>query len=179
MEINLYKDILQGYTNESMAEGRMVLLTVPEKDAPGLFGVALPTSAGEAALAKYVVAWPPTQQKPPYMTPMPAVAWSLRKGFDKTANDPESVTLSEVYAGDRKDSTIPEATLVRVFGGANSTFTVTSGNFVYSASLTKGAPLSVAYSGDDKGKLQYDANGTVAIVDEFDSDTFELTFRLL
>lgn len=178
MEINLYKDILQGYTNEEMAEGRMVIITVPESDEGGLLGVALPTSAGEAALAKYVVAWPPTQQKPPYITPMPSVEWSLRKGFDKTANDPQSITMSEVYPGDRKDSTIPEATLVRVFGGQGSTFTVTSGNFVYSASLTKGAPLSVNYSGSDKGKLQYASDGTIATVVEFDSDTFELTFRL-
>ena len=61
MEINLYKDILQGYTNEEMAEGRMVIITVPESDEDGLLGVALPASSGEAATAKFVVAWPPTQ----------------------------------------------------------------------------------------------------------------------
>jgi hypothetical protein len=175
MRINRYLDIYGGITLEAMAEGRFVVLDTT--DEPGIYGVRLPDDATDAGMCHAVVAWPPTNIDPPYYTPMPTVAWSLRQGFDKTANDPFDAEVSMVYPGNRDSSTIPSGTLVRLFP-EHSVVTLTSGNFVDSANLAKGAMVSVSYSGTDAGKPQYDAAGTIAVVEEYDSGNLVLTLRL-
>lgn len=176
MEINKYLEIMAGKTTEEMADGRMVYLTTCEDE--GVYGVSLPADSDDAAKAKYCVTWTPTNQDAPYYNPNPSYTYARRGGFDQDANDPFDTEVSFVYGGDREDSTIPSGTLVRVFP-AGSVLTVTSGNFVYSADLEKGAPLGVAYDAGNYGKPQYDASGTFMIVEDFDSDEMELTFRIL
>lgn len=176
MEINKYLEIFGGQTKEEMADGRMVYLTTSDED--GVYGVALPKSSDDAAKSKYCVTWTPSNQAAPYITPVPAYSFARRGGWDQVANDPFDAEVSYVYPGDRVDSTIPSGTLVRVFP-EGSVLTVTSGNFVYSSSLAKGAPLSVSYDEGNYGKPKYDAAGTFMIVEDFDSDDMTLTFRII
>ncbi len=175
MQINRYRDIRQGKVLEDIAEGRMVI--VADSGEEGLWGLKLPTSAAEALRATYCVAWPPTNQLGPYYNPIPSMSYALRGGFDQTANTPFDAEVSFTYKGDYENSTIPSGTLTRVFTDG-AVITVTSGQFVDSVNLIPGNPLGVAYSGDNKGKLQYDASGTVAVVEYYDSDELRLTFRI-
>ncbi len=175
MELNKYLDIIGGVTLESIAEGRFVILADSEVD--GAYGVKKPSSEAEGLRAKYCVAWTPTNHPGPYMT-IPTVEYALRGGFDQEANVPFNTDVSYVYPGDRKTSTIPSGTLVRLFP-VNSVVTLYSGEFVPSTSYEKGSTVSVEYSGDDAGKPVYAAtSGTIAIVEHYDSDEQELTLRI-
>lgn len=179
MEINKYNDIIGGITLADVAEGRMVVLAAPPTGTDdGVYGVRIPASSAEAARARYVVAWPPTNFEAPYVRSWPQVSWALRSYFDQDANSPASVTMSYTYEGDRENSTVPSGYLVRVFG-PGAVFTLTSGHFVDSESLDVGAPLSVEYSGNDAGKPKYDAAGTTLIVEDYDSTNLLLTVRIL
>jgi len=159
-----------------MAEGRFAYLT--EGSERGAFGVLLPSTSAQALLSNVCVAWPPTNQNPPFYIPTSdyTVAWSLRT-FDQPANDPFDSEVNMIYPGFRANSTIPSGTFVRLFP-VGSVITLTSGNFIASASLAPGAPVSVAYSGTTAGKPQYDASGTIATVVYYDSDNLELTVRI-
>lgn len=176
MQINKYLDIFGGVTLEDIAEGRMVFLT--EYDEEGVYGVRLPDNADEAARCNNCVAWPPSNLEPPFMHPTPTWGtFALRKGFDRPANSPFNTDVSYVYPGNRENSTIPSGTVVRIFN-TGAVITVTSGQFIASADLVKYAPLGVAYTGADAGKLQYDSRGTVAVVEEYDPEEMLLTFRI-
>lgn len=176
MRINRYLDIYAGETLESMAEGRFAYLA--EGSQRGAFGVLLPSSEAEALLATVCVAWPPTNQSPPFYSPTSnyTIDWSLRT-FDQPENDPFNSSVSMIYPGFRSDSTIPSGTFVRLFP-VGSVITLTSGNFIASASLVPGVPVSIAHAGDDKGKPQYDASGKIATVVYYDADNLELTVRI-
>ena len=176
MRINRFLEIYGGLTLEDMAEGRFVVLADSTED--DVYGVQLPASAADALRANVCVAWPPTNIDPPFYTPTPSMPWALRKGFDRPANDPSDVELSMVYPGFRDSSTIPSGTYVRLFP-YHSVVTLTSGNFVDSASYARGVRVSVAYSGADAGKPQYDAAGTIAQVEDYDSAALTLTLRIL
>lgn len=176
MRINRYLDIYAGETLEEMAEGRFAYLA--EGNERGAFGVYLPSSEAEALLSVVCVAWPPTNQSPPFYMPTSnyEVAWSLRT-FDKPANDPFDAEVHMIYPGFRENSTIPVNTFVRLFP-VGSVITLTSGNFLFSASYAPGVSVSIAYSGATAGKPQYDASGTIATVVYYDSDNQELTVRI-
>jgi len=178
MRINRYLEIFGGVTLEAMGEGRFAFLGNSSED--DVYGVKVPSTAAEALLANVCVAWPPTNINPPYYTPMPALSptWALRNGFNQTANDPSDVELSMVYPGLRDSSTIPSGTYVRLFP-YHSVVTLTSGNFVDSASYARGVRVSIVWSGDNAGQPQYDADGTIAQVEDYDSSALTLTLRIL
>lgn len=179
MRINRYLEIFGGVTRQAMGEGRFCIKV--DSDEDDVYGVRLPVSSAEAALANVCVTWPPTNIDPPYYTPMPALSptWALRQGFNQVANDPSDVELSFVYPGFRDSSTIPSGTYVRLFP-YHSVVTLTSGNFVDSASYERGARVSIEYAaGDDRGKPKYDASGAIAVVEDYDSSALTLTLRIL
>jgi hypothetical protein len=176
MRINRFLDVYAGVVMEDVAEGRFCLQVPSGSDEP-IMGVRLPTTSDEASDAELCVAWPPTNQEPPYYTDIPSYSWALRQGFDRDANAPFNTDVSYVYPGFRDSSTIPSGTRVRLFP-VHSVVTLTSGNFVESASWAEGAPVGIAYSGADAGKPQYDASGTVATVVEYDASALELTIRI-
>ena len=177
MEINKYLDIFGGLALEEMAEGRFVVLGDDGTDDYGVYGVTLPSSEAQAAAVGGVVAWPPTDVSPPYYTPIPSYTFALRQGFDQDANDPFDAQVDLIHPTFRKSSTIPSGTLVRIFN-TGAVVTLFSGEYVSSASLVKGVNIGVNYTGDNAGKAQYDADGTIGIVEEIDSTNLELTVRL-
>lgn len=177
---------------EDIPEGRMVLLTshnatIDFGSRNDLPGVKLPADSTEAGLAKYVVTWPVTNAQahgPINMfIPMPSFDWSLRQGgWDQAANVPFSAVVHLTYPGHKDGVTIPSGYLALAFD--RGVFTVPSGQYVYSAELaTPGAPLEVLNIADDTlaeaGKLAYNAAGTIAVVERYNSDLNELTFRTL
>lgn len=188
MEINKWTDIIGVEANEDIVEGRMVVLTVPTGTTDdnqsfthrGLMAIKLPTTEAEALKAKYVAAFALDNRPTPLIEGLPRYAWSLRRGgWDQTANLPaSSLTLYMDHPGNMTvPQTIASGSLALAFD--RGVFTVTSGNFIYSASLVRGAPLSVAYDATHKGKLQYASDGAIGIVESFDSTNFTLTFRTL
>ena len=178
MELNKYLDIFGGVTEEEMAEGRFVVLGVDYTTGDdGVYGVTLPVSAAQALLVNAVVMWPPTNQSPPFYQTAPQMDFALRGGFDQDANAPFDAEVQLIHPTFRKTSTIPSGTLVRLFN-TGAVVTLYSGEFISSDSLVKGAMVSVNYDGDDAGLPQYDASGTIAMVEEYDSTNLELTLRL-
>jgi len=191
MEINKYTDIIGVITRQAIYEGRMVLLTDNNSadhdfgSRSDLPGVKLPTSDTEAGRAKYVVTWPVNNANAEGAVSMfvtqPSYSWSLRRGaFDQTTNLPFSATVYLTYPGNQEGVQIPSGYLALAF--ARGVFTVPSGSYVYSADIINpGAPLEVLNSGDDgasdAGKLAYNASGTIAVVERYDSSDGSLTFR--
>ncbi len=168
---------------ENIPEGRMVLMTSHSQNydfgsRTDLPGVKLPSSSAEAARAKLVLGFAQTNENPPLYRPEPSMNFALRHGFDQADNAPFSATVYLTRPSVQTGLTVPSGSLAIAFG--NGVFTVPSGAFVYSANLTNpGAGLSVAFTGADRGKLQYDTSNLVAEVVRFNSADFSLTFRLL
>lgn len=156
MEVNKFTDIIGTTAASDMYEGRMVLL-----DNAGQ--VKLPSSAAEAALARYVVAWPVHNQDLPMMLQPPTYGWALRQGFDQASNLPATVKLYASYPElSETPQLIPSGYSVLAF--AKGEFTVTSGAWVYDATLTVGMELEVNYTGPNAGKLQKKSSGTAVAV---------------
>jgi len=185
MEINKVNGDIKGVVlTQDIVEGRFVCLTSHSFNADfgsqtDLPGVKLPTTADEAKRARFILTWAVDNRTPPYYNPQPAYAWSLRRGgFGGAANVPFSATVWLTYPGYQDGVTIPSGTSALAFGAG--TFTVPSGAYVYNASLqTPGAALAVSYSGAYAGMLEYtatwDASVVVAVVDEYNSSTGDLT----
>lgn len=190
MEIRKKSDIVGVITTEDVTEGRMVLYTSHpgySDDVTGRLtnipGVKLPDTEAEAARAKFVVTWKQDRREPPIVN-WPAYSWALRQTFDQTANAPiTGKTIYLTYPGYQESVTIPSGTLALALGGG--VYTVPSGQFIYDATmLVPGTQLRAANTADDgasdSGKLTTLASGTaVAVVEEFDSTEFSLTFRTL
>ncbi|MGQ9844335.1 MAG: hypothetical protein ACUVRK_12355 [Spirochaetota bacterium] len=182
MIINKLDDAFGVVTTEDIQEGRMVLFTSHSQSynfggLEDLPGVKMPTSATEAAQAKYVLGFAQTNEQPPIIHPA-GYNYALRYGFDKPDNTPFSATVYTTNPSVQEGLTVPANSVAVAYGGG--VFTVPSGAFVYSSSLTTpGAGLTVEYTGTDKGKLKYGTSNLVAEVVHFDSSTFKLTFKLL
>lgn len=185
MEINKFTDIIGVVATSAIKEGRMVLLTPANADVywgsrKDLMGIKIPTTAVEAAKAKYVSAFALDNRPTPIIEGLPTYAWSMRAGgWDQAGNLPaSSLTLYMDHPGNMTVvQTIASGSLALAFD--KGVFTVTSGNFIYSASLVPGASLGVSYAGGTEGELQYDGAGTIGVVERFDSTNFTLTFRTL
>lgn len=185
MEINKYTDITGVLTTEDIPEGRMVLITSHSQShdygsREDLPGVKLPDTSTEAGMARFCLTFAVDNTEPPIFVEMPTVVdTSLRYGFDGSANVPFSATVHLTPLSMKKGLTIPSGWLALAFGPG--TFTVWSGEYVYSASLVAGAFLAVADTATEDaataGKLKYSASATFAQVQEVDSD-LNLTFRI-
>lgn len=188
MEILKIRDIQGVVVNDAIVEGRMVLL---KANLPGTYdfgsrgdlpGVNVPADSTEAAEAKYIVAFSVDNRSLPIYQPTPSFDWALRGGWDQAENVPFSATVHLTHPGNKKSQTIPSGSLALAFHGG--VFKVFSGQYVYNAALeTPGAKMTTANVTDDTateaGKLKYDANGTIAQVERFHSDTRDIEVRLL
>lgn len=189
MEIRNYEHIDGVVVNEDIVEGRMVLKTT---NTPGgydfgsrtdLPGVKLPDNSTEAAQAKFLVAFAVDNRGLPIYQTTPSFDWALRQGgWDQAENVPFSATVHLTHPGNRVGQTIPSGEPALAF--FRGVFTLESGAYVYNAALeTPGALMNVANTADDSeadaGKLQYNASGTIAMVEQYNSSTGALTVRLL
>lgn len=169
MEVHKYTDILGVTLDLAIYEGRMVCLTET--------GAKLPTSAAEAALSKYVVAWPVDNREPPIFQTYPQYTRALRYGFEQTTNLPHTTTLYYTWPGIQDDAKeIPSGTGALAYDKGE--FTVASGHWVYDATVVGGIELEVVHTaGANRGKLQKKSSGTaVAICTNVDSSQ-NLRFR--
>lgn len=159
MEVNKFTDILGKVVDNDIYEGRMVYLTAVADT------VGLPTSAAQAALARYLVAHPVDNFPYPKMMTLPTYSFALRSGgFDQAANVPWQtyVKLHDPSLSDEPE-VIPSGTGARVYDEGE--FTVTSGNWVYSAGTAVGDELEVVYSaGATQGMLQKKSGGTAVAI---------------
>jgi hypothetical protein len=188
MELNNFDEVEGVVATEDIVEGRFVLMCAHTWDNDfgsmvDLPGVKLPTSATEAAKAKYILTWAVDNRKPPYIVPMPAFPFAMRDGgFDQTQNTPltpDKVYLT--YPGYVDGETIPSGTACLAF--TDGTFTLPYGDYVYSANIiVPGASCEInAAGGADAGKPQYVAAPAAGVTMEtvrFDSVTGALTIRV-
>ena len=189
MEINKFTDIRGVIANEDIVEGRFCIIAAnaftdghnfgSRLDLPG---VALPSSAAESALAKFAVTWRVPDQSLPMYIPEPSVPWSLRRGFDRTANLPlTGTTIHLTWPGQKHGQNIPSGSLCLAFAGG--VFTFPSGHYVGSASIqVPGAPVSVVSSvgvAGNAGKPYYSTSGVIGYVERFDSSNADLEVRTL
>ena len=179
MEINrINGDVKGAVALTALTEGRMVCMASHSLSAD-LPAAKLPLTADEAKKARFMVSFPVTSQKPPFYTPEPSFAYAVRGGWDQASNVPFSAEVALTYPGYQKSKTIPSGTRCRLFGAG--TFTVPSGQYIYSASLAKGASVSVSYAEATAGQLQYastyDADVVVGVVEAIDSN-LDLTVTL-
>jgi len=191
MEINKYSDIIGAVATEDIVEGRMVLLTSHSESydygsRDDLKGVKLPDTSAEAAKAWYVSAFALDNRSLPIYQPTPSISYSMRAGGfggAGTANVPFTAKTYLTHPSDMIGQTIPSGELALAFGGG--VFTVTSGHFVYSASMDVGTYLVVCNAADDSvataGMLKHSASatGAVAVVDNIDATNMKLRFRTL
>jgi hypothetical protein len=165
MEVHKYTDIRGVTLADAVTEGRMVLETE--------YGFREPRSSAEAALARYVVAWPVDNRQPPIFQTYPSYTQALRYGFDQATNLPHTTTLYYTWPGLVSEAqSIPSGSDALAY--AKGEFTVGSGEWVYSASVVAGSELEVATDGT--GKLQLKSSGT-AVAMCTAKDTFLKTLR--
>jgi len=188
MEVNKYTDIMGVVATQDIPEGRMVLITAQSTShnfgsREDLVGIKLPANSAEAGRAKYVVAFALDNRPLPLVDSYPALDWAMRHGgWDRPRNAPFNANIKLTYpANDDDVQTVMSGSLALAFD--KGVFSVTSGNFVYSASLVPGAHLVVANTADDgasnAGKLKFSASAGVAVVERLDTDRMILTFRTL
>lgn len=186
MELNDYGDTVLGVVVvDAIPEGRMICLTSHTEsvnfgsmtDVPG---AKLPTTAAEAARARYVIAFAQDNRSLPIYQPNPSYDWSLRDwGFDQAANSPFATTVYLTHPGNMLGQTIPSGSLAVAYGEGR--YTVPSGAYVYAADVEiPGTQLEVEYTAPaDLGKLTVLAAGAVvAEVIQYHSDG-RLTFKIL
>lgn len=185
MEVNKYEDIMGVVLTEDIVEGRMVLLTSHTEthnygSREELPGVKLPADSTEAARARYCIAFPVDNTKPPIYQPYPDHGSNLRYGFDTTSNIPFEADVYLTAPSMLVGQTIPSGTLGLAFG-AGAVITVPSGAYVYSTTLVPGAFLDVSDTTShttDTGKLRYSSDASFAEVLGINDD-LDLTFRIL
>lgn len=183
MEKNQFEQVLGAVAVADVVEGRMVLMTSHTFDLDygsqtDLPGAKVPSTSDEAAIAKFCVAFADDNRQLPIYQPNPSFSSATRYGFEQDANAPFSATVYITRPQAQDAVTIPSGSNVLLYG--EGIYTVTSGNFVYDASLvTPGTQLEVAYSGANAGKLQAKSAGTaVAEVVRFYSTEHKLQFRI-
>jgi len=204
VEINKSHDITGVITTEAIVEGRHVRLTshpgygtiageAGVTDLTGRLvdepGVMLPATVSGAARASYIITWPVTNMKAPMMLPFvgPTYSFALRQMFDQATNLPlTGRTIYMTYPGYQNAQTIPSGTLALGFNGVGGEFTLTSGQYVYSANLQiPGSRLRVCDAVTDGAAaagMLAETNGVtpeLAEVSRFNATTFALTFRHL
>lgn len=190
MEVRRFHTSHAATLMEDTVEGRMVVRVDNSAAVPTGYGVdgsrytgmtlpagvRVPTSSGEAAKARFVVAFEVPAYKAPYLVGVPAYSWSLRQGWDRVANLPMTPTIHMVWPGHKESVTIPSGWNVVCYEGG--TFTAASGQWIED-SIVPGAELEVHYTNAaDRGKLQVLSGGTaVAMCREVSSD-HRMTFDL-
>jgi len=185
MKVNILREVMGAVAQTDVVEGRCVLLTSnswsynfgSREDLPG---AKLPTSAGEAAVAFYISAWPPDNTEPPIYQPYPAISWSLRYGaFDQTANVPFNALVRMTAPSVQIGQTIPSGYLMLMH--SRGVYEIPSGHYVYSASgVTLGEYLIPEHTaGADRGKLKHSASATQFQVVGYESSTGALTVKSL
>lgn len=169
-----------------IVEGRMCIIidhsqTHNYGSREDLVGCRVPATSNEASEALYLAAFSVVQQEPPIYVNYPSNPSNLRQGFAGDTNLPFNADVYTTAPSMLQGRTIPSGALVALHAGG--TYTVTSGNYVYSANLVPGARLEVLNANDDTaaqaGKLNYTstAGGGVATVIQHDTTKRELTFR--
>lgn len=169
-----------------IVEGRMCIIVDHSQShnygsREDLVGCRVPATANEATEALYLAAFSVIQQDPPIYVNYPANPSNLRQGFAGSTNLPFNADVYTTAPSMLQGRTIKSGSLVALHAGG--TYTVTSGNYVYSANLVPGARLEVLNAADDTaaqaGKLSYTATagGGIATVIHHDTTNRELTFR--
>lgn len=181
MEINKFDDAIGAVALQDLQEGRMVVLAPVPGDTT-LVGVRYPIDATEAKDAKYVVTFAQSNMPMPGPLSYPSVAFSLRQGFDRTANAPFTQTVYLTYPGMQDGQTIPSGSLAVAHGGDDGVYTISSGVFTANAGLVVGAKLEALNAGDDTtsaGMLNLTTTeaDTVATVVKYDSVLVRLTVK--
>jgi hypothetical protein len=193
-EIRKFSDIVGVVATEDIVEGRFVLFTAAPSESPAVFdlgsdlvGVKLPTSTGEAALAKYVLGWAMDNREPPIYVPYPAYNWVVRNyGFETGQANPSGrnlpMTSQTVYLTTpsvQEGLTIPSGT--RALAYAGGVYTFPSGHFVHSSELeTPGTQVTVEHTaGSDRGKPKYGTSNVVGIVEQWNATDYAVTIRTL
>jgi len=170
MELRRFHSSVGDNLAEAVVEGRMVVRTED--------GARRPTSSNEAKYAFYCAGFPVDNRSTPIYVPTPSISWALREGWDRPENVPFDAEVHLTYPGYKDKQTIPSGNQVVLYG-KGSTISVSSGEWVYSASVVAGALLEVEYSGDDRGKFKLLASGTaIAMCREVGTDE-KLTFDIL
>ena len=173
MEINRFSHIEGVKTQESMVEGRFVVLTTNsitgdfinvDTDLPG---VKLPTSAEEATRAKYCVTFAVDNRQAPLIN-YTTYPWDTRMGWggNTPAGPLTGVTMYLTHPGNQESQTIPSGQKALAF--TDATLTLPSGQYVDSAEIrVPGSLLVVEYaSGADRGKPKNKSTNAVGVIGE-------------
>jgi hypothetical protein len=186
MRFRKIADSIGAVAVEAIVEGRMCIIVDHSQNhnygsRTDLVGCRVPATADEAKEALYLAAFSVIQQEPPIYVNYPANPSNLRQGFAGNSNLPFNADVYTTAPSMLQGRTIPSGALVALHAGG--TYTVTSGNYVYSASLVPGARMNVTDTASDGagegGKLEYLATageGTATVI-QHDTTKRELTFR--
>ncbi len=178
MEVHKYTDILGMEVGQAVYEGRMVLIQPAGGTSPGTPIAVMPSDAAQAALARYVVAWPVDDRKAPIFQTYPQYSQALRYGFEQATNLPHTTTLWYTWPGlqSHLPQQIPSGTGALLYDKGE--YTVTSGHWVYGTDVLPGTELEVEYSGANQGQLKKLASGkAVAVATSVDQTYKTLRFR--
>lgn len=186
MRFRKIADSIGAVATEDIVEGRMCIIVEHSQNhnygsRQDLVGCRVPATSDEAKEALYLAAFSVVKQEPPIYVDYPANPSNLRQGFSGNSNLPFNADVYTTPPSMLQGQTIASGSLVALHAGG--TYTVTSGNYVYSANLVPGARLNVCDTASDgasaAGKLEYNATagGGIATVVHHDTTKRELTFR--
>jgi hypothetical protein len=183
MEINDFESVKGVRLLADTVEGRFVIFTshnlggaIMNVDAD-LPGARVPTTAEEATRAKYCVTFA-VDNRPTPIVDWPQTEYDFRGGVVNSQQGPlTGVKMWLTHPGNQESQTIPSGYKALAF--SEGTFTIPSGQYVYSADLqTPGAAIVIEYSGVDAGKPKYTATnavGVIGFVRHYDATTGALT----
>ena len=188
VELNKINDIIGAVAQDVIPEGRMVIMTTNSLthnfggwgDLPG---ARLPAIEAEAVEAKYVAVFAQDSRPTPLFQNLPNYSFQLRGGWGSGSDNASPLASQTVYLAHPNSmvgQSIPSGDRLALHAGG--TYTVPSGAYVHSASLeVPGATLEALNTADDgagsAGKLRQDNDGTIAVVERYNSANGELTFR--
>jgi hypothetical protein len=188
LEINNFENVVGLIPTADVMEGKFVTI-VPHTHTSDfgskedVMGCKVPTTAAEAAGAKYCITWTPDNQATPFYETLPTLdnTFATRGGWSAGANMPLSATIYMTHHSSGPESqTIPSGRAS--LGYTHGVFTLPSGCYVDSAAIKlTGAYLRVAYDAGNEGKLVQDNDydiQVIGITEDYDATTKKLTVRI-
>ncbi len=170
-ELNHIEEVLACVVVQDTPEGRFGLFVTHNNNydfgsRTDLPGFKLPATSAEAAKARFMVGWAPTNQQMPMYLPEPGMPFALRQGFGTADNAPFNATVYVTPPSLQEGVVIPSGVPALAFGAG--IYTLGTDGYIADSNLVAGAPVKVADAATDgaanAGKLKYASTVDASVI---------------